>query len=117
MEDEPEPETKIKKERSDAQKEQLNFARKKALEMRKQRADERKIQKEEFKIETKMTAIEKEKEILRLKQVAVENKLDIDINPKETPPKKKAPEPVVEAEPEMKQSFCYDTSGNLMFYE
>ena len=96
--------------------------------MRKQRADEREIQKEEVKIETKMSAIEKEKEILKLKQVAVEHKLDIHIKPKENPPKKKEPEPlvetkkepepepVVEAEPEMKQCFRYE-GGNLMFYE
>ena len=81
--EEPATETKIKKERSDAQKEQLNLARIRALEMRKQRADERKIKKEEVRIETKVPAIENEKETLRLKQVAIENKTD--------PPKKEEP--------------------------
>ena len=135
--EEPATETKIKKERSDAQKEQLNLARIRALEMRKQRADERKIKKEEVRIETKVSAIEKEKETLRLKQVAIENKTDPpkEEEPIETkkeeppdPPKKEEPietkkeEPpdppkVKEPEPQIERNSFRFEGGNLMFYE
>jgi hypothetical protein len=134
--EEPATETKIKKERSDAQKEQLNLARIRALEMRKQRADERKIKKEEVRIETKVSAIEKEKETLRLKQVVIENKTDppkkeepIETKKEEPPepPKVKEPEPAKMKEPEPpkakepepqieRNSFRFE-GGNLMFYE
>ena len=67
-----------------------------------------------------MTAIEKEKEILRLKQVAVENKTD---PPKEEEPietkKEEPPDPpkVKEPEPQIERNSFRFEGGNLMFYE
>ena len=106
--------------------------------------DERKIKKEEVRIETKVSAIEKEKETLRLKQVVIENKADppkkeepIETKKEEPPepPKVKEPEPAKMKEPEPpkveepkppkakepepqieRNSFRFE-GGNLMFYE
>ena len=98
--------------------------------------DERKIKKEEVRIETKVSAIEKEKETLRLKQVVIENKTDppkkeepietkkeVPHEPSKVkepePPKIEEPEPpkVKEIEPQIERNSFRFEGGNLMFYE
>ena len=79
---------KPKQKRSPAQEEVLRLARLKSYEIRKQKAEEKQIEREEKKIDTKLDEAEKEKEILKLKQIAVENKLDVEINKKQPKPKR-----------------------------
>ena len=139
--DENETEIKPKRILTDLQKIQLSNARAKALEMRKLRADERKVERENTKIDTKMSEMEKQKEILKLQQIAMEQKLDVDIKPKEKakvvkpppkipePPKEETPPPSPKKEEtpdpspppspkkEEEQSAFQWVNGRLMYFE
>lgn len=125
--DENQTETKQKKPRSEAQMAVLEKARQKAYEMRKQRAKDGKFKKEETKIQQKMTEAEEEVEVLKLKQLAHEKQLNVEIiTPKSKAKKLKPPpsepkiepEPVPEPvpEPEPHKVFDYDDRGNLLYF-
>ena len=88
---------KEKKPRSILQDEALHKARQKAYENRRLRAEQKKIMEESVKIETKLTEAEREAEILKLKQVAHEKNLNVEIlKPKPKPkPKPTKPKPKV----------------------
>ena len=79
IEEPPPPPVKEKKPRSEAQMAVLEKARQKAFEMRSKKADENKIKKEETKVHAKLSEAEKDKEILALKQTAVEKELNVEI--------------------------------------
>jgi hypothetical protein len=124
--DENQTEQKKKKPRSEAQMAVLEKARQKAYEMRKQRAQDGKLKKEETKVQRKMTEAEEEAEVLKLKQLAHEKQLNVEIvKPKKPrpPPRKKevappeVPPPEVPA-PEVppKKIFDYDDRGNLLYF-
>jgi len=131
--DENQTEPKQKKPRSEAQMAVLEKARQKAYEMRKQRAQDGKLKKEETKVQRKMTEAEEEAEVLKLKQLAHEKQLNVEIvkpklkSKKPKPPSsepKYEPEPEVEPEvepepepePEPRKVFGYDDRGNLLYF-
>ena len=91
---ESESEIKPKRILTEAQKSQLASARAKAITMRKIRAEERKVELKNDKIDNKISEMEKQKEILKLQQMALEQNLDIDIKPKGKPRPEPEPEPV-----------------------
>ena len=125
-------EPKPKQPRSEKQLEALAAARIKCIEARKKRAEEKQIKQGEKKIETKLTEIEKDKEILKLKQVALEQELDVEIRPKSKPKKEPLPprptepsppqpppkEPSPPPPPAPEPASCFKmVNGNLLFYE
>ena len=134
--EETESPVKEKKPRSESQMAVLEKARQKAYEIRKQRAVERQVKEESSKIDRRLTDAEKDKEILKLKQTAMELKLDVEIKKptkaKQSKPPKPKPtfkEPVEQAESEAvkptptvvltkrTKAFSRDAHGNLLFYE
>ena len=125
-EETPAPPVKEKKPRSEAQMAVLEKARQKAFEMRAKKADESKIKKEEIKVRAKLSDAEKDKEILALKQTAVEKELNVEIvKPKPKPKRVKSePDPqylsTVETplmKPEIRKCLRMDPQGNLIFHE
>ena len=131
--DENQTEPKQKKPRSEAQMAVLEKARQKAYEMRKLRAKDGQLKKEETKVQRKMTEAEEEAEVLKLKQLAHEKQLNVEIVKAKSKPKKvkpppepksvplPVPEPEVEPEPEPepevpRKVFDYDDRGNLLYF-
>ena len=84
---------KEKKPRSMLQEEALHKARQKAYENRRLRAEQKKIKEESAKIETKLTEAEKDAEILKLKQLAHEKNLNVEISKPKPKPKPTKPKP------------------------
>lgn len=120
----PQP-VKEKKPRSEAQMAVLEKARQKAYEMRAKKAGATKIKKQSEQIDVKLTEAEKDKEILKLKELALEKNLDVEIvkpkpkpkrvsKPKAAPTEEKTPEPVSE---QPKKTFTQDARGNLIFHD
>jgi len=93
-----EDEVKEKKPRSQAQIDNFKKVQQRAYELRKQKAEESKLKKEEDKITNKIDEIDKEKEILKLKELAVKQGLNVDIKKKPKKPPKKPYTKLVEHE-------------------
>lgn len=125
---------KEKKPRSQAQIENFKKVQQRAYELRKQKAEENKLKKEEDKITNKIDEIDKEKEILKLKEMAVKQGLDVEIKKKPKKPPKKVytklaekeellpepdpppPPPVEIEEPRPLQGLQF-MGGNLLLFD